>query len=165
MIQQFVLPEELNGRNIFVNVIPTVCNLKNMLNKLKSNNWNEQALKPWEKRSYNVYRIDLVINKLKNVKNIPFSDIIRTHILTNNISMFGPNIVDIYLVAYFAENYSTIFTDFFEFAKEKAITEKEGSAKAIWQVGKGDGIFLEILNDDGTIKDWTFIKQWLKLNQ
>lgn len=165
MKQQFVLPEELNGRNIYVNVIPTVCNLKNMLNKLKSNNWNEQALKPWEKSSYSGYRIDLVKHKLKNAINVPFSDIIRTHILTNDISIFGRHIVDIYLVAYFSENYSTIFADFFEFAKQKGITEKEGSAKAIWQVGKGDGKFLEILNKDGTINDWIFIKEWLKLNQ
>lgn len=162
MKKQFTLPDNLNGRNIFVNVIPTVCNLKNMLNKLKANNWNEQTLKSWEKRSYNGYRIDMIITKLKNATNFPVSDIIRTHILTNDISIFGPHIVDIYLVAFFTENYSTSFCDFFDFVKQKGITEKEGSAKAIWQVGKGDGEFLEILNKDGTICDWTFIKEMLK---
>lgn len=28
------------------------------------------------------------------------------------------------------------------------------SALAIWQVGKGDGVFLNILNEDGSVKDY-----------
>lgn len=50
----------------------------------------------------------------------------------------------------------------FNWARIKSITEKLGSAKAIYQVGKGDGVYLEILNNDGTIKDWTFFKKWAK---
>ena len=49
----------------------------------------------------------------------------------------------------------------FNWARIKAITEKLGSAKAIYQVGKGDGIYLEILNNDGTIKDWNFFEKWV----
>jgi hypothetical protein len=36
------------------------------------------------------------------------------------------------------------------------------SAKAIWDVGKGDGMFLNILHDDGRVKDWNFIISWVE---
>ena len=39
---------------------------------------------------------------------------------------------------------------------------KKNSAQAIWQVGKGDGVYLGILNLDGTVKDWNFINKWIK---
>lgn len=48
---------------------------------------------------------------------------------------------------------------FFDYVFKNGITEKEGSAQAIWQVGKDDGIYLGILNEDGSIKDWNFIAQ------
>lgn len=35
---------------------------------------------------------------------------------------------------------------------------------AIWQVGKGDGVYLGILNYDGRIKDWEFFNKWIKSN-
>lgn len=42
---------------------------------------------------------------------------------------------------------------------EKAISDKLNTAQAIWQVGKGDGVFLDILNNDGTIKDFDFFNK------
>ncbi|MCQ6282229.1 hypothetical protein [Bacillus sp. EB600] len=38
------------------------------------------------------------------------------------------------------------------------------TAQAIWQVGKGDGVYLGILTEDGSIKDWNFFAQWIKGN-
>ncbi|MPM58076.1 hypothetical protein SDC9_104905 [bioreactor metagenome] len=32
---------------------------------------------------------------------------------------------------------------------------------AIYNVGKGDGVYLKILNEDGTVRDWGFMKQWI----
>jgi hypothetical protein len=52
--------------------------------------------------------------------------------------------------------------NFFKFVFENKISEKENTAQAIWQVGKGDGEYLGILNSDGTIKDWNFIIKWIK---
>jgi hypothetical protein len=54
------LPNNLRGRSIHENVIPTVCNLKNMLNKLTSLQGDEAQLKQWEKRSFHAYRIDKI---------------------------------------------------------------------------------------------------------
>lgn len=41
---------------------------------------------------------------------------------------------------------------------KNGITDKSNSAQAIWQVGKGDGTYLGVLNDDGSVKDWGFLK-------
>jgi len=40
----------------------------------------------------------------------------------------------------------------------------EGSAQAIWQVGKGDGVYLDILYLDGSFRDWEFMRKWLNSN-
>jgi hypothetical protein len=42
------------------------------------------------------------------------------------------------------------------------ITDKQNSAQAIWQVGKGDGTYLGILNEDGSVKDWGFFEEWIR---
>jgi hypothetical protein len=156
-----VLPDNLRGRSIHDNIIPTVYNLGNMLVKLKALNGNVSQLKPWEKRSYDAYQIDKVKIKILNSPEEDWKEIIRNHILRGNPSDFGANCIDIYLLAYVAETFGAGKKKFFQYVKEKGISQKDNTAQAIWQVGKGDGIFLDILNDDGTIKDKAFIKKWI----
>jgi len=67
----------------------------------------------------------------------------------------------IYLVAYVAETFGAGKKKFFQYVKENGISQRDNTAQAIWQVGKGDGIFLDILNDDGTIKDEAFMEKWI----
>ena len=90
---------------------------------------------------------------------------IRKHILDGEPSEFGASCIDIYLVGYVSENYGKGKQSFFEYVKKNNISDKDNSAQAIWQVGKGDGVYLGILNDDGTIKDWDFIKEWLRVGK
>lgn len=73
----------------------------------------------------------------------------------------GASLADIYLVAYVAENFGKGKDTFFKYIKDTGISDKEKSASAIWQVGKGDGVYLGILYDDGTVKDWDFILKWI----
>ena len=155
------LPDNLRGRSIHDNVIPTVCNLKNTLLKLKKLYGNVSLLKPWEKRSYDAYRIDEVKIKILNSHKEDWKEIIRNHILRGNPLGFGSSCIDIYLVAYVVETFGAGKKRFFQYIKENGISEKDNTAQAIWQVGKGDGVFLDILHDDGTIKDVEFIKDWI----
>lgn len=155
------LPDNLRGRNIHDNVIPTVCNLENMLVKLKVLNGNVSQLKLWEKRSYDAYQVDKVKSKILSSPKEDWKEIIRNHILRGNPSDFGASCIDIYLLAYVAETCGAGKEKFFQYVKEKGISQKDNTAKAIWQVGKGDGIFLDILNKDGTIKDEAFVKKWI----
>jgi len=48
-----------------------------------------------------------------------------------------------------------------QYVKDNGISDKENSAKAIWQVGRGDGEYLGVLNDDGSVKDWDFFARWI----
>ncbi len=155
------LPANLKGRSIYDNVIPTVCNLNNMLVKLKKLHGNVSLLKPWEKRSYNAYRIDKVKIKILNSHNEEWKEIIRNHILQGDPSDFGASCIDIYLVAYVSETFGAGKRRFFQYVKEKGISQMDNTAQSIWQVGKGDGVFLDILHNDGTIKDVEFIKSWI----
>lgn len=157
----FQLPENLNGISIHSKVIPTLCNLKNLLYKLVEVHGNEEELKQWEKRCYKGYYIEKIKNEILNTTQDEWITIIRRHILYNPIHLFGANVKDIYLVAYVSKIYGVGKEIFTEYIKNTNITDKDGSINAIWQVGKGDGVFLEILNEDGSIKDWNFIKQWV----
>ena len=155
------LPDNLRGRSIHDNVIPTVCNLKNVLLKLKGLHGNVSLLKPWEKRSYNAYRIDEVKIKILNSHKEDWKEIIRNHIFRGDPLDFGASCIDIYLVAYVSETFGAGKKKFFQYIKKNGISKKDNTAQAIWQVGKGDGMFLDILHDDGTIKDVEFIKNWI----
>lgn len=160
----FNLPNNLRGRSIHSKVIPTVCNLENMLDKLVEVHGDFSQLKQWEKRSYIAYKIEDVKTKIIYSPKYEWKHILRRHILDGTSSDFGASCVDIYLVAYVSETYGKGKERFFEYIKKNNISDKINSAQAIWQVGKGDGVYLDILNNDGSVKDWDFIREWLRIN-
>ncbi len=155
------MPDRIMGRSLVDKVIPTVCNLKNMLNKFIQVNGDLNQLKQWEKRSYKAYNIEAIKQEIlsKNQSDWPY--IIRNHILTGDMSLFGANCVDVYLVAYIANSFGVGKGVFEKYIFDKQITEKINSVNAIWSVGKGDGIYLDVLNRDGSIKDIEFMKKWI----
>jgi hypothetical protein len=160
----FILPNNLRGRSIHSKVIPTVCNLENMLDKLVEVHGDFSQLKQWEKRSYIAYKIEDVKTKIIYSPKNEWKHILRKHILDGPPSDFGASCIDIYLVAYVTETYGKGKVKFIEYIKKYNISDKANSAQAIWQVGKGDGVYLDILNNDGSVKDWDFIKEWLRIN-
>ena len=160
-MEKFKLPDALRDRSIYNNVIPTVCNLKNMLFKLVEVNGDFSQLRQWEKRSFTAYKIDNIKFDIINSQPSQWKCIVREHILRVPHTELGASCVDIYLVAYVAEEYGIGKEAFFDYVKEKSISDKDNTAQAIWQVGKGDGVYLDILNNDGSVKDWSFIKRWL----
>lgn len=155
------MPDRIIGKRLDYKVIPTVCNLKNMLLKLKEVNGDLNQLKKWEKRSYKAYNIDAIKQSLLNANQNDWPSLVRHHILTGEMNLFGASCIDIYLVAYVANEYGVGKNIFTKYIFDKAITEKINSVSAIWTVGKGDGVYLGILNDDGSIKDNEFIEKWM----
>lgn len=123
---------------------------------------NPSQDKQWEKRSYKAYRIEEIKNEILNSPEAGRKEIIRKHILAGKPSEFGASCIDIYLVAFVAETYGKGKEIFFKYVKENGITDKDNSAHAIWQVGKGDGVYLEVLHNDGGVKDWKFLKSWVE---
>ena len=162
MENNFNLPESLKGRTLHTNVIPTVCNLKNMLDKMVEVGGDFSKLKQWEKRSYKAYQIEDIKTDILSSTSSKWKEIIRRHILENEPAYFGASLIDIYLIAYVSENRGIGKDIFFKYVKEKGITEKANSAQAIWQVGKGDGVFLDLLYDDGSVKDREFFTKWIR---
>lgn len=157
------LPDNLRGRSLTNKVIPTVCNLKNMLDRLVEVHGDSSALKQWEKRSYEAYRIEEIKSLILNTPLDQWKQIVRMHILAGKPQDFGASCIDIYLVAYVAETFGAGKEKFFEYIKTAGISDKVNTAQAIWSVGKGDGVYLGILNEDGTVKDWDFINKWLNI--
>ena len=160
--QSILLPDNLRGRNLHTNIIPTVSNLKNMLQKLSELNGDAERLKSWDKRSYNAYHMEDIKNIVLKAPYEEKNRVIKNHILSINPKELGASCLDIYLVAYVAETFGSDKQTFFNYVKESGISDKENSAQAIWQVGKGDGMYLEVLNEDGTIADWNFFARWIK---
>ena len=158
---RFVFPNHLRGRSIYEKVIPTLCNLRNMLEKLSGVNGDYSRLKPWEKRSYEAYQLDGVKAKILRSKSEDWKAIIRDHILRLDPHELGASCIDIYLVAYVSENHGSGKSRFFQFIMDSRISQKEKTAQAIWQVGKGDGVFLDLLKSDGSIKDYEFFNKWV----
>jgi hypothetical protein len=98
-IDKITLPNNLCGRSLETNVIPTVCNLKNMLIKLVEVGGDFSQLKQWEKRSYKAYLIDDIKTEILFNSQQQWREIIRNQILSKRPSEFGPSVIDIYLVA------------------------------------------------------------------
>lgn len=157
-----LLPAVLRGRSIHHKVIPSVCNLKNLLNKIREVNGDFSKLKLWEKSSYRSYQLQLIESDIQLLSDQELKAIIKKNILNEDSINLGAHVVDIYLVALVAENFGVGKETFFEYIFKNGISDKSNSAQAIWQVGKGDGVFLELLNGDGSIRDWQFFAQWVK---
>jgi len=156
------LPYELRGKSInSEKIIPTVYNLKNMLVKIIEANGDYNKLKQWEKRSYKHYCIDEIYNNIVSVSEKEKIRIIRNHILKNDFTKLGASVFDIYIVAYVSQKIGIGRGVFENYCLKNGLAGTPNSAMAIYNVGKGDGIYLNILNEDGTVRDWEFMKQWI----
>ncbi|MCP3028556.1 hypothetical protein [Halobacillus sp. A5] len=157
-----LLPNHLRGRSLRENVIPTVSNLRNMLIKLEEVDGEVSRLKPWDKRSYAAYHLATIKEEALSASSEERIELVKNHVLQTDPAQLGANCIDIYLVAYAAETFGAGKQKFFEYIFDNEVTEKENSAQAIWQVGKGDGVYLGVLNEDGSICDWNFFAHWVK---
>lgn len=158
----YKLPNNLRGIDIHTKIIPTICSLKDTIDKLIYFKGDISKLKPWEKISYQSYQLDDIKIDILNSDKIKCIDIIKKHILLNHPSYFGASCIDIYLVAYVSEVFGPGKETFFKYIYDNNISQESTSAQAIWQVGKADGEFLGILNSDGSVNDWDFINMWIR---
>ena len=77
MIKKFELPNNLKGRSLRVKVIPTVCNIQNMLTKLVEVYGDYQQLKQWERRSFKAYQVEEIKEVIINSEESQWIQIIR----------------------------------------------------------------------------------------
>ena len=155
------LPDNIRGRNLFENAIPTVGKLEDMLIELKEVEGNFTYLDVSAKRTYAAYCIENIQKKFMNAKEDKWLDLIREHVLKTDPFDLGPNVLDVYLVAYVSEKYGQGQERFNEYIIERKISSHIEDAIAIWEVGLADGLYLELLNEDGSVADWNFFKKWV----
>lgn len=158
----FELPYELRGKKIkSKKIIPTVCNIKTVINKLAENGGKYSLLKAWEKASYKHYNFEKIQKQVLMADDEEKINIIREHILNSNFEEVASNVFDIYIVAYIAEKIDVSKGAFIDYCLKNGMAGTENTANAIYSVGKGDGIFLKILYDDGSVRDWDFMNRWV----
>lgn len=157
----FDLPDNIKGRNLFEDVIPSIGSLEKTLIDLKEAEGNFTYLELGEKRSYGAYCIENVEKKLLRSKEDKWIELLQDHILKTDPFDLGPNALALYLVAYVSETYGQGQERFNEYIIERKISSHIEDALAIWEVGILDGLYLELLNEDGTVADWNFFKKWV----
>ena len=135
MNQIKTLPKQLRGRDIFTKVIPTVNTLTNLFKSLDAHDWDEKALKNWEKPIYKAYKLESIKAKLKSASNLERKSLVRNHILELDGNKLGVHPLCVYLILFYKSNYPADQYTFDQFIKESGISDKEGSANAIWSVG------------------------------
>ncbi len=160
MNQIKTLPKQLRGRDIFTKVIPTVNTLTNLFKSLDEHEWDEKALKNWENPIFKAYKLENIKAKLKSATNLERKSLVRNHILELDGNQLGAHPLCVYLIAFYKSNYPADQYTFDQFIKESGISDKEGSANAIWSVGSQDGRYLGIFNDMNEIIDQEFISSW-----
>ena len=157
------LPNHVKGRSITTKVIPTMATLKNMLVHLEKLDWQEEKLQQWNKRSFKAYHIEQIKRELMHANEEERKETIRQHILRLKPHEIGASLVDIYIVGYVNHKYGEGKEVLANWLRENKVTENRNSMGAIWEVGKGDGVYLDILETDGSIKDWNFMIKWIGL--
>lgn len=155
------LRDSLRERNITNKAIPSACSIRMVLLNLKDKNFNVSKLKKYEKKSYEAYKLDKVINLFKVYEEKYWPEILRLNILSIYGDDIGANCMAMYLVGYVAENMGCGEHVMNEYCKLVGITESEICVKAIYNTGKTDGEYLGILKPDGKVADWDFFEKWV----
>ncbi len=157
------LSQKLYGHSIFEKVIPTVCSLKSMLHHLIELGGDYSSLKSWEKSCYNSYLLGEIKIELMNSDEENRKLLIRKHLLESSDKGFRANVKCIYVVGYVAKLYGPGKGNLRKFVFENGISDRENSVNAIWSVGKGDGEYLGILDNNGRFYDMDFLRKWISL--
>lgn len=164
--QEIDLPRVLRGRAIQTgNVVPTVARLKNVLTQIQNiNQVNPDSLRNYERTCLDKYYLtNIVLREILHPSNgDDWISIVRRNILANNFPPLGVHPFTIYTVAWIAQKYASGVTKFKETALELELGGTLNAVQNIWSVGHLDGLDLELLNDDGSVADWSFFNQWLK---
>ena len=141
---KIVLPDHLQGRSLTTKVIPMLCGLKTMLTHLVELNGDASMLRQWEKRCYKSYCINEIQDLLLESYQEDWPEILKEHLLSKDPCELGASAKDIFI----------------QCIKDMGISTKDNTANAIWKVGKNDGVYLGLLNSDGSIRDINFFRQW-----
>ncbi|WP_164126404.1 8-oxoguanine DNA glycosylase OGG fold protein [Sphingobacterium luzhongxinii] len=165
MKSNFLLPDNIHGRSIFKNIIPTSNNLERTFDSLESKNWCVNELKVWEKSILKSYKLLDNIHELLVTTRERRAELVKQKILLNNANDLGSYPICIYLISYFIQlTGSKKLADFKKFVKEHELKASDNSVQIIWSTGTKDGKYLGFLNEKLDIIDFAFWQQWVCSN-
>lgn len=155
--------KDLRGRVLDQDISPINITLESLLQRLDSISWNYNGLSPYAKRVFDAYKLSKVSEQLRNADIQQKIIIIRKNILSLYGGEIGDNCLAIYLFAYCVNKYSDkSFSEAVKkFYEEEEIVKNTYQINTIVNIGKADGIFLEIFDDKGRIIDLSFMNKWL----
>lgn len=155
--------KDLRGRVLDQDISPINITLESLLKRLDSISWNYNGLSPYAKIVFDAYKLSKISEQLRNADIQQKIIIIRKNILSLYGGEIGDNCLAIYLFAYCVNKYSD--KPFSEAVKKfyevEEIVKNTYQINTIVNIGKADGIFLEIFDDKGRIIDLSFMNKWL----
>lgn len=157
----------LRGRNIIENIEPKKQTLKELLSELEKNDWNRSRLLKKYNSLLDDYKLETVLIQLKEAKEEKWVKIIKNQIL----KLYGDEIMNKYVCIYLV-GYCTSLNLEDSLRKivnklciDGGISYSSYKIKKIIDSGINDGVYLGILNNDGTIKDQTFFRNWIYVEE
>lgn len=155
--------KDLRGRVLNQDISPINITLESLLQRLDSISWNYSSLSIYAKRVCDAYKLSKIFEQLKNSDMQQRVTIIRENILFLYGGEIGDNCLAIYLFAYCVNRYSdkTFSEAVRKFYEETEIIKNTNQINTIINIGKTDGIFLEILDNKGKIIDFPFMNKWM----
>lgn len=155
--------KDLRGRVLNQDISPINITLESLLQRLDSISWNYSSLSIYAKRVCDAYKLSRIFEQLKNVDMQQRIIIIRENILSLYGGEIGDNCLAIYLFVYCINKYSdkTSLEAVKKFYEEAEIIKNTNQINTIINIGKADGIFLEILDDKGKLIDLPFMNKWM----
>ena len=155
--------KDLRGRVLNQDISPINITLESLLQRLDSISWNYSSLSIYAKRVCDAYKLNRIFEQLKKVDMQQRIIIIRENILSLYGGEIGDNCLAIYLFVYCINKYSdkTFLEAVKKFYEEVEIIKSTNQINTIINIGKADGIFLEILDDKGKLIDLPFMNKWM----
>lgn len=166
-MKDLCLPRILRGRDIIENIEPKKLTISELLNELEKKSWDRTRLGKRYNNLIDDYKLGALLMKLKEVNKEKRTKIIKNEILELYGDEISSKYVCIYLVAYCTSlnlNYSLrkIVAEMFN---EAGLSYTYYKIKKIIDSGINDGVYLGILNTDGSIKDELFFKNWIYVEE
>lgn len=157
----------LRGRNIINNIEPMKKTLKELLCELERNDWDKSRLIKNYSNLLNEYKLEAELIRIKEAKYEKRVKIIKNHIL----KLYGNEISNKYICIYLVGYCTSLNLDgsikmiINKLCTDVGVRYSSYMIKKIIDSGINDGVYLGILNNDGTIKDQVFFRNWIYLEE
>jgi hypothetical protein len=155
--------KDLRGRIINQEISPINITLENLLHRLDAVDWDISKLSIYAKKVYECYKLNRISENIKFANTETRRVLVRENILSLYGNDIGDNCLAIYVIAYCVHKYpnSIALSSVKIFLEEENVEKNQYQRKVIANIGLCDGMFLNILDENGIVVDESFLNKWL----